>query len=1023
MRRTARNVLSLFIVLAFAMSVLPIGSTPTAQASSEGVVISQVYGGGGNSGATYKNDFIELFNRGNTAISVTGWSVQYASSAGTSWTSTELSGTIQPGKYFLIQQAAGAGGTVDLPTPDATGNIAMGGSGGKVALVNNNTALSGACPTGVVDFVGFGTSANCSETSPTPNTSNTMAAIRAGNGCTETDNNSADFIIAAPTPRNSASPINDCTVPLLSINDVSIEEGDSGTTPFVFTVSLSMPAGTGGVTFDIATADGTATVADNDYTAKSLTGQTIMENESSYTFSVLVNGDTVNESNEQFFVNVSNVSGATAADLQGVGTVKDDDTEYCEQPFTPIYAIQGTGTTVAVPGTVTTQGVVVGDFETGASASGFYLQDILGDADASTSDGIFVYTGNSDLVSAGQVVRVTGYARERFTQTTLNGSNSNSAAVTADNIIQCGETASVDPVNVTMPFADENYLERYEGMLVRFPQELVIAEYFNYDRYGEIVLSLPLEGESRPFTGTAIDEPGDDANARALANSMRRITLDDNNSSENPAVLRHPNGQPFSLTNRFRGGDIVTNTVGVLGYDFNKFRIFPIGPAEYESTNPRPEAPEAVGGDIRVAAMNALNFFVTADYPSGSQDNACGPDNDMECRGWDSDQPTEFTRQRTKLLEALEGLDADVIGLNEIENSTGVEPLESIVDGLPGYDYIETGTIGTDAIKVGLIYRTAAVTPVGDYQTLDSDDDPRFLDNRNRPALAQTFEVNSSGEKFTVVVNHLKSKGSECSGDPDTGDGQGNCSQTRADAAAALVDWLATDPTGSGDPDFLIMGDLNSYTMEDTIGAILAGPDDTIDTGDDYTNLIAKYQGQFAYSYTFDGQAGYLDHALASPSMVTQVTGATQWHINSDEPDVLDYDTSFKSAEQDALYEPNQFRTSDHDPVIVGLNLGATPVNAPPVIQPIDPVTVLVGHDLTLTIDASDPDNDPLTYKWIVTAPGGVTITIPEQTLAGRFTLPGTYNITMEVSDGTHTVTKDMILIVKLGLWLPLISK
>jgi hypothetical protein len=129
------------------------------------------------------------------------------------------------------------------------------------------------------------------------------------------------------------------------------------------------------------------------------------------------------------------------------------------------------------------------------------------------------------------------------------------------------------------------------------------------------------------------------------------------------------------------------------------------------------------------------------------------------------------------------------------------------------------------------------------------------------------------------------------------------------------------DPTGSGDPDFIIMGDLNSYAMEDPIDAVKAGSDDMAGTGDDYTNLINYFQGTYAYSYTFDGQAGYLDHALANASLFPQVAGAADWHINSDEPDVLDYDTTFKPPSQDALYEPNGSRSSDHDPVVVGLNV------------------------------------------------------------------------------------------------------
>lgn len=606
----------------------------------------------------------------------------------------------------------------------------------------------------------------------------------------------------------------------------------------------------------------------------------------------------------------------------------------CDASFTPIYSIQGSGSAAAITGNITTQGVVVGSFEGSSGLQGFYLQDAGGDGNAATSDGIFVFTGSATTVSAGQLVRVTGFARERFNQTTLNGSNSNSSPVPAANIVSCGVAGSVAPTDVMMPFATADFPERFEGMLVRLSQSLVISEYFNYDRFGELVLALPLAGESRPFTPTSIVEPGAPAQARALANSLRRITLDDGLGVQNPSLVRHPNGGNFALNNRFRGGDAVQNTVGVLGFDFGLYRIQPTGPADYTAVNPRPAAPEPVGGGLRVAAMNTLNFFLTLDYPTGNPlDNKCGPLRNVECRGADADQPAEFSRQRDKLLAALAGLGADVIGLNELENTTGVDPLGDATKGIvPGlnailgagtYASIDTGTIGTDAIRVGLIYKPAKVTPVGDFKLLTTAVDPRFLDTKSRPVLAQTFRVVATGADFTVAVNHLKSKGSDCNdvGDPDTGDGQGNCNQTRKAAAQALVDWLATDPTGSGDPDFLIIGDLNSYAQEDPIDAIRAGSDGTSGTSDDYANLIAQYQGTYAYSFVFDGQAGYLDHALASSHLAPQVTGASEWHINADEPDLLDYDTSFKPPAQDALYEPNAYRSSDHDPLIVGLNL------------------------------------------------------------------------------------------------------
>jgi predicted extracellular nuclease len=648
----------------------------------------------------------------------------------------------------------------------------------------------------------------------------------------------------------------------------------------------------------------------------------------------------------------------------------------CGETATAISAIQGSGSSAALTGIQTVEGVVVGDFEGTTGLSGFYLQD-GGDADPATSDGIFVFTGSANTVAAGDQVRVTGYARERFNQTALNGSNSNSDPVAADNITLCG-SGNVEPTDVTLPFATLTYPERFEGMLVNLPQALVISEYFNYERFGELVLAQPLDGEDRAFTPTSIVEPGAPAIARALANSLSRITLDDGLSTQNPVSIRHPNGDPFSLTNRFRGGDTVANTVGVMGFDFGVYRIQPTGAAKYTSTNPRPPEPDPVGGTLRVAAMNTLNFFLTPDYPNTTTpnplDNVCGGNANLECRGADADQPLEFTRQRDKLLAALAGLDADIIGLNEIENTPDVEPLLDptigVVAGLNAmadvgpYDAIDTGVIGTDAIRVGLIYRTDRVAPVGDFKILNRAVDPRFIDTKSRPVLAQTFEDLATGARFTVAVNHLKSKGSDCLDvdDPDLGDGQGNCNLTRKAAAEALVDWLAADPTGSGDRDYLILGDLNSYAQEDPIDAIRAGADDEPNTADDYTNLIAKYQGTYAHSYVFDGQAGYLDHALASPTLVGQVTGAADWHINSDEPDLLDYDTTFKPDAQDAIYEPNAYRSSDHDPVVVGLNLlnyefsgFLSPVDNPPVVNTVNagrtiPMKFTLSGDLGLDV-------------------------------------------------------------------------
>jgi uncharacterized protein (TIGR03437 family) len=299
------------------------------------LVISQLYAGGGNSGAQYSNDFVEIFNRGATTLSfaATPFSVQYAGATANFGSSKVdlTSGIIAPGQYFLVKLSGGTNG-LPLPTPDATGSIAMAATAGKVALVLGTTALSGSgCPMSpsIVDFVGYGTTASCFEGSGrTPAPGNTTAVIRKAGGCTDTNDNAADFFVSSPFPRNSSSPFNNCVAgapPIMTINDVAITEGAAGTTTATFIVSLATPAPATDVTFDIATHDNSATIANSDYVAKSLTNQIIPAGQQTYLFSVSINGDAAVELDETFFVNLTNVSGATVADSQAVGTIQNDD--------------------------------------------------------------------------------------------------------------------------------------------------------------------------------------------------------------------------------------------------------------------------------------------------------------------------------------------------------------------------------------------------------------------------------------------------------------------------------------------------------------------------------------------------------------------------------------------------------------------------------------------------------------------------------------------------------------------------
>ena len=601
----------------------------------------------------------------------------------------------------------------------------------------------------------------------------------------------------------------------------------------------------------------------------------------------------------------------------------DPGADTCETPVTAIYDIQGSGAASPLQGdSVLTEGVVVGRFQSGSTDT-VYIQDAQGDGDPATSDGIHVFADAAGIPT-GSTVRVRGTVTEFFGMTQLADAS----------VFVCGEgLTQIDPVELSLPWSGPDAPEPYEGMLVTFPQDLVISEYFSYDRFGELVLT-----DERQVQPTAIVEPGDPAIALAAEQSLGRITLDDARSAENPDPAIHPNGTEFTLENTFRGGDLLSGVTGVLDYRFNLYRVQPTQGAEYTAVNERPGVPD-VGGDFTVASFNVLNYFTTLAGQGG--------------RG--ADTAEELVRQEAKIVSALAAMDADVVGLIEIENNTAA--IERLVDALNAevgegtYDFVDTGVIGTDAIKVAFIYNTQTAATVGEHAILDSSVDPRFIDTANRPALAQTFEDTATGGVVTVTVNHLKSKGSACAGDPDTGDGSGNCNLTRTAAAEALVDWLAGDPTGSGSDNQLVIGDLNSYDKEDPIDALVAGG---------FTDLVAKFEGEEAYSYVFDGKIGYLDHALASNGLLEDVTGAAVWNVNADEPDLIDYDMTFKKPAQDALYAPDPFRSSDHDPVLVGLDLSD---RVPPTIEVSLSHTSLwpANHryvDVTATVTAADDSGD-----------------------------------------------------------------
>ena len=568
-----------------------------------------------------------------------------------------------------------------------------------------------------------------------------------------------------------------------------------------------------------------------------------------------------------------------------------------------IHDVQGTGLTTPISGTtVTVNGVVVGDFQGGSPAlGGYFLQeeDLDADTDQLTSEALFVFDRGRAAaidVAPGDLVSVTGRATEFGDVTQIDRVTS---------VTTCDSGLEVSPAQITLPVATGLDWERWEGMLADFTQPMTVTENFSLGRFGEVVLS----SIGRQYQGTHEASPGAEALAVADLNARTRIVLDDANTSQNADPTRYPTGG-LSAVNTLRTGATVAELTAIVHQGFGSYRLQPVGEITFDGAVARPTSAPSVGGRIQVAAFNVLNYF-NGDGLGGGFPTSRGAETSFE-----------FDRQHDKIVAAISAMDAEVVGLMEIENDGGdpVPAIATLVEGLNEtlgagtYAYVETGDIGTDEIAVAVIYRPAAVTPTGAFAILDSSVDPRFVDDANRPVLAQTFTENATGAIFTVAVNHLKSKGSGCGAGNDQPDHLGgNCNGTRTAAAAALADWLAGDPTGSEDPDAMIIGDLNSYRMETPISALR-------DAG--FTDLLNRFEGPDAYTYVFMGASGYLDHAQATPSLTRQVTDAAPWHINTDEPPVLDYNTNFKSANhQTTLYASDPFRSSDHDPVLVGLDL------------------------------------------------------------------------------------------------------
>ena len=708
------------------------------------------------------------------------------------------------------------------------------------------------------------------------------------------------------------------TRPTLSISAVDNQATEGAYDPGLFRISRSGGDTSADLTlsYTIATGTGAAEQAD---VSETLSGSiTIPASSGSVDLPITAIEDSLVEGTETLSLSLQPVAGTT------LGTSRAELTIFDTPPITPISAIQGSGASSPLVGQrVQVRAVVVGDFQASVELGGLFLQEETADwdTDSLTSEGLYVnyaLSGTNLDLAIGDRVRVSGTVAETFGRTSLTTITDLSREDTG--VLSDTTIAAIPNLLAVRSAAPD--LEPWEGMWVRLVEPLSVNGLSGQFRFGEIKLSTG----GLPEQPTNVQLPGAAAYAAEQAMALRELVLDDGSNAAYRTAINATAAAPVYADAMLRRGDQISSPLeGTVDYSFNRYRLQPTAPVSFTTLQPRPTVSPERHGDLRVASFNVFNLFSTFNTTGSFTDTGLPP------RGANS--AAELERQLIKLSTALLGLEADVIGLMEVENDTDDRTLATLVSrlnkaeldsgGSRNFTYVSTGLIGSDAIKVALIYDTTVVVPVGTYAVLDTTaftNPLGYSTEKNRPALAQSFRQIDNGEMLNVVVNHLKSKGaSDAAGaDVDQLDGQSAYNATRLAAAGELARWLQRDPTGTGDPDWMILGDLNSYAKEDPIRLLERSG---------YVNAIPDLTGEPPRSYAFFTpveMTGALDHALLSPSLRSQAIAAEEWAINSSEPTFRDYNLDSNSngnpSKQD-FFSPNPFRTSDHDPLVVDLQL------------------------------------------------------------------------------------------------------
>jgi len=829
--------------LTLGLSLAP-GLLPTAQAAAVtpgDLQINEVYGGGGNSGASFQNDFVELVNTSDADISIDGWSLQYASRTGSFNNTITLEGSVPAGGTFLIQLASGNGNGDPLPDADLTGGINASGSGGAFALSDAEGALACTGATcaedpAVVDLVGWGGASTFSGEAPAPATTNATSVARVA----ATGENSTDFVAGEPTPTPSGAEQPDPGDP-----------GDPG------------------------------------------------------------DPEEPEEPGEVIEATISEIQGTEAASpLVGQG--------------------------------VTTEGVVTAVYATGG-LNGYVIQTggtggALDLASHSGSTAVFVYSQDTmDQVAIGDSVRVTGEVSEYYDSTQIT--------VGAEGLEQLEEPLpAVEPLTLEGGFpTEEAQRESLEHMLY-LPGEgdFTVTDVYTTNRFGEVSLAI---GDEPLQQAGDIMAPGEEASAYFDSRAEQLVLLDDGRTTNFANTPTEPMSW-LTTEEPVRVGAAASFTEPVVvAYSFDQWRLNVTTPWESAGTdgvdfeNTREDAPGEVGGDLQLATFNVLNYFTTL----GEDTPGCEPYTNLHGEGttvrggcdlrgaWGAE---DLERQQSKIVDAISGTGADVVGLTEIENSVRLgedadEATATLVAALNEHDgegtwaYIPTGDAyaaqgldgGQDAITNAIIYQPAEVTPQGEAQILAGHE---AFDNAREP-IGQVFvpvegsgDEQVEGEPFFFTINHFKSKGSADPEDANLPEDpvQGNARTSRLQQAEALLTWGDVTASELGVEDVFHGGDFNAYTKEEPLQLFY-------DEG--FVNLGETHDPE-GWSYSYGGMVGSLDHVIANSAGAERVTGATDWQINGPESVMVQYGRYQNNITD--LYESGPFGSSDHDPIIVGLDGG-----------------------------------------------------------------------------------------------------